>query len=452
MSRRQPTGALEFPAAEIAFGSDGAAIEPGEMARIRSELAGAGVTDLLIMCGGWCDHDAGLRTLYDGLTASVKHAVGRDAAYAAHTYGILRVMWPVRRWPEQSIRPAPGDSTPEERIHRNVAALEMEVTSLRGTLTGRQADRHLLKVWQLICSAIESVPAQVSLVEHVRELVRGTDELDPAPKPDEYALRRFLAIHPIRLLEAVSEATTPDSARQPPRPIGGDSDDADGLAILPTETARCDVFQGIRNLLRYAVANEMRVRAEAVGRIGLREALLGLSRGLPQTHFHLIGHSFGARAVLTAVDAPSDSGRLLRPKTISILQGVLPETAFAPGRDDHPEGIFHSVLAEGKAGGPILVTHSASDETAGIPYAIAKCIADYSQPGKHDYPYPAGPMALNGASDIGALQLSLSGRSRPRWKRGMVANLDGDGLIGNHTDVCKPEIAEAILSAATTTT
>jgi len=34
----------------------------------------------------------------------------------------------------------------------------------------------------------------------------------------------------------------------------------------------------------------------------------------------------------------------------------------------------------------------------------------------------------------------------------MVVNLNGYGLIGNHTDVCKSEIARAILSAATTTT
>ena len=452
LSHGQPPSAIEFPSAEIRFDVDGRALEPDGLSAIRSELATAGVTDLLVLCGGWSDSDADLRAIYDGLATSIRNVVRREPAFAAHTYGILKVIWPARRWPDVSPRLALGNATAEERSDRNIAALEMEVTSLRGVFGGRQADRHLLKVWQLIGTVSESVQAQVSLVEHVRELVRATDEMNPSPKPNEYASRRFLTMHPIRLLESVSDPA-------PMGPIGGSSrlfntDEAldAGSAAPSMEAADCDVFQGIRNLLRYAVAHEMRFRAEAVGRLGLRESLLTLSRGLQQTRFHLIGHSFGARALLTAVDAPADSSTLIRPKTITILQGALPEDAFAPAAGEgSPDGIFHSVLAEGKVGGPILVTHSISDETAGIPYVIAGHIAEHSQPGKHSYPDPVGPMAQNGATETGALMLSLSSRTAPRWKRGMVVNLNGYGLIGNHADVCKTEIAQAILSATTTT-
>lgn len=452
LTRRPPASAVDYPAAEIVFGADGAGADSGELAAIRSEFASAGVTDLLVLCGGWADRDSDLRSLYDALAGTMLHAARREPAFAAHTYGVLRIIWPVRRWPELAARPDLPLLTPDERAHREIASLEMEVTSLRGSFSGRQADRHLLKVWQLISTAAESVPAQVSLVEHVRELVRGTDEMNPDPKPAEYASRRFLTMHPIRLLEAIT-APAEDSRNGGPARSGRDDDNVDeGADPLLYAPAKCDVYQGVRNLLRYAVASEMRSRAETVGRQGLRESLLTLSRGLPQTRLHLIGHSYGARALLTAVDAPPDSGKLIRPKSISLLQATLPEDALSPATEESPQGIFHSVLAEGKAGGPILVSYSKSDETAGIPYALACRIAEQSQALVEDNSNPVRSMAECGATGMDSVKVSLAGRTLPRWRRGMVANLDGAEVIEGHLDVCKLPLAQAILSAATTTT
>jgi hypothetical protein len=439
---------VEFPTAELVFEADGAAPDAGTLTAIRTELAAAGVTDLLVFCGGWGERESDLRAFYEGLAAIMRTAVRRDAAFGAHTYGVLRIVWPARRWTEPPLNLHLETLGAEERAHRNVAALEMEVTSLRGAFSGHQADRHLLKVWQLIGTVSESVPSQVSLVEHVRELVRGTDTHNPSPKQNEYASRRFLAMHPIRLLEAVSDSAEPGKpGRDPYVSTGSDSDDLESAS-----PAHCDVYEGIRNLLRYALATEMRARAETVGRLGLRESLLTLSRGLPQTRFDLVGHSFGARALLTAIDAPADSNKLLLPKSLSLLQPALPEDAFAPSEDGSGEGIFHAVLAEGKLGGPILVTYTMSDETARIPYDIARRIAKHSQPGKHAFPDPARAMAQHGAAQTGAHQISAASQVMPRWRRGMVVNLNGYGVIGNHTDVCKLEVARMILSAATTTT
>lgn len=449
LNRRPPLNAVDFPEAELNFDREGGCAESGEVAAIRAEFANAGVTDLIVLCGGWADLGKELRELYDGLAVSLRTAARHDAAFGAHQYGIVRVMWPTLRWLEP-FQPPSAPLTADERAHREIAALEMEVTSLRGAFSGRRADRHLLKVWQLISTVSESVPSQVSLVEHVRELVRGTDEMNPYPRLNEYASRQFLAMHPIRLLEAVSDPGTPvlsgDREREPQAEASGD----DGST---TESpADCDVYQGIRNLLTYAIASEMRTRAETIGRLGLRESLLELGRGLPQTRLHLIGHSYGARALLAAVDAPPDSGKLIRPKSVSLLQPALPEDAFAPEAEGSPEGIFHPVLAEGKAGGPILVSHSTNDETAGIPYAISRRIAEHSQRGKEAYPNPVGAMARTGAAASGAIRISLSSRALPRWRRGMMVNLDGSALISDHSDVCQVQVAQAILSAATTTT
>src|SRR4051812_38807151 len=137
---------VEFPTTELVFGPDGAAPDPGALITIRTELADAGVTDLLVLCGGWAEREGDLRMLYDGLATTLRSAVRRDAAFAAHTYGILRIVWPARRWTDPPLNLNLGSLSAEERAHRNVAALELEVTSLRGVFGGRQADRHLLKV------------------------------------------------------------------------------------------------------------------------------------------------------------------------------------------------------------------------------------------------------------------------------------------------------------------
>lgn len=449
LNRRPPLNGVDFPEAELNFDREGGCPEPGEVAAIRAEFATAGVTDLLVLCGGWADLPRDLRGLYDGLTASLRTTVRRDSAFGAHQYGIVRVMWPTRRWLEP-FQPPSGALTEDERAHREIAALEMQVTSLRGSFTGRQADRLLLKVWQLISTVSDSVPSQVSLVEHVRELVRETDEMNPYPRLNEYASRQFLTMHPIRLLEAVSDPGTPGFPAVQERISHEEAPGEDGSST--DSPADCDLYQGIRNLLTYAISSEMRTRAETIGRLGLRESLLGLRRGLPQTRLHLIGHSFGARALLAAVDAPPDSGKLICPKSISLLQPALPEDAFAPEADGSPAGIFHPVLAEGKAGGPILVSHSTNDETAGIPYAISCRIAEHSQPGRQDYPRPVGAMARTGVAASGATRISLSSRALPRWRRGMIVNLDGSALIADHLDVCRTQVTQAILSAATTTT
>ena len=144
---------------------------------------------------------------------------------------------------------------------------------------------------------------------------------------------------------------------------------------------------------------------------------------------------------------------MIKPKSVTLLQPALPEDAFAPESDGGSEGMYHSVLADGKVCGPVLVSYSINDETARIPYDIASHIARHSQPGKQNYPEPARSMAQHGAAQTGAHQVSLANRpSTPRWRRGMVVNLNGYGLISDHTDVFKLELARMVLSAATTTT
>ncbi len=135
ISRAPNANAVEFPSAELCFGAEGSLTGADQLSAIRVEFAEAGVTDLLVLCGGWADRDSEMRSLYDGISATIRNAARREPSFAAHTYGVLRIIWPAKRWPDSLPQLSPDEYTAEERSYREVASLEMQVTALRGSFS-----------------------------------------------------------------------------------------------------------------------------------------------------------------------------------------------------------------------------------------------------------------------------------------------------------------------------
>jgi len=108
----------------------------------------------------------------------------------------------------------------------------------------------------------------------------------------------------------------------------------------------------------------MKRRAGEVGeRLG-REYLAPLWRSLPTTpRLHLVGHSFGAKLVTSAVLGGA------RPASLTLLLGAFSAFAFAREipRSDR-SGFYHHVLAEGLVQGPIAVLRSDHDTALGTFY------------------------------------------------------------------------------------
>ena len=105
-----------------------------------------------------------------------------------------------------------------------------------------------------------------------------------------------------------------------------------------------DFFSGIKagasRLLNLATYYQMKERAGVVGK-ALNGMLASMRQLRPDLRIHLIGHSFGARAVTAAVDGPV----AVQPASLALLQGAFSHNGFTEKFDGHASGFFRKVVA-----------------------------------------------------------------------------------------------------------
>jgi hypothetical protein len=187
------------------------------------------------------------------------------------------------------------------------------------------------------------------------------------------------------------------------------------------------------HLLDYLVHYELKARAGTVGERGLGPLLDALAR--PGLRIHLAGHGFGGRLVTAAANA-RPAGSLA---TLTLLQAMVSQYGFSADWDDEQPGEFRGVLDGRVVTGPILVTHTANDVVADVPYAIAEMLVGR----------PHGSIARNGArrttEAVDAELLPVGGHYD--WRPGVPHNLLADRFVPGHPDVHGPEIAHALQSA-----
>jgi hypothetical protein len=202
----------------------------------------------------------------------------------------------------------------------------------------------------------------------------------------------------------------------------------------------------------------MKRRAGQVGdRLG-RELLASMLEGLgPKApRLHLIGHSFGAKLLASAVLAG------VRPESLVLLLAALFAFAFAE-EVPHMErpGAYRRVVAEKLVAGPIVVLRSDHDRVLGTLYPAAiqgdrvdRAAAAGGRHGRTRELVAQNAMGAVGARGVGALEFDLLDALKTGLPR-CVVNVDGsrvvnraDPFIGAHCDVYHDEIAMLVLLGA----
>src|SRR5699024_1302541 len=130
------------------------------------------------------------------------------------------------------------------------------------------------------------------------------------------------------------------------------------------------------------------------GRSGLAQTLEVVRQRCPSLPIHLIGHSVGARAVVSAV-AQMTPGKA--PVSLSLLQAAFSHTGFAEKFDKKRDGAFRTVIKDRRATGPTIITHTKNDRAVGIAYPLASRIARDNAAALGDKNDPYGGMGRNGA-------------------------------------------------------
>jgi hypothetical protein len=126
-----------------------------------------------------------------------------------------------------------------------------------------------------------------------------------------------------------------------------------------------DIFSGIKSgairFLNYLAYYEMKKRAGTVGQKGVAPLLDRLADHVQR--IHLVGHSFGCRAV-TAAAATSTTDKL---QSMSLLQAAFSHNGFSKSMN----GFFRSVVDNHRIKGPIVVTYTPNDRAVRIAYPVA---------------------------------------------------------------------------------
>ncbi|HZC99113.1 MAG TPA: hypothetical protein VFA46_02645 [Actinomycetes bacterium] len=432
---------------EVQFTKDGAVHDSGEVEGLIQLLATSGATDLFVIAHGWNNDLDDARRTYEAFFQRMREMLdeGRVAAASARTYAVLGLLWPSKRFAEESLT-AGGAAGLEEPDSDD--ALRQQVDRLEELFDDPAASAKLDEARQLIPRLQDSPDSQ----RRFAELLRGL--LSPDARDEEDASTTFFELPAGELMDRLGETILPEELLPTDRDGGGAA--GIGLGAVPAEPAAAGLLDFVRggpraaarNLLNFTTYYQMKDRAGRVGQSGAREVLRRVRAARPDLRLHLIGHSFGARLV-TALVVGADGQPPLQVATLSLLQAAFSHNGFALHWDGSRDGLFRRMVTGGMVSGPVVITCTQNDRAVGIAYPLASRIARQTASWLGDKNDPYGGMGRNGAqhtpeaTDGFLLPVGQEYGLRP----GRLYNLNADDFIANHSDICKNEVAYAVLTA-----
>ena len=199
-------------------------------------------------------------------------------------------------------------------------------------------------------------------------------------------------------------------------------------------------FLDPRNVVRMSTVLLMTDRAGVVGHRGVGPLVGGLLGAAAGVRVHLVGHSYGAKVVLSALASPG----LPRPvRSVLLLQPAVSYLAFAPDVPQrHGPGGYRAAAARTEL--PVMTTWSRRDVALRTAFSLA--VRRRSDLGEQDIGAasetpPSLFAALGGwgpqaGPDVAELRIRQPGDGPydlPAGRR--VIALEGDAAIGGHSDV-----------------
>ena len=425
-----------YAAFDIEFDTGGHLVDPKEqdeaLAYLAAGGAGTSVGNVFVIAHGWNNDMGEARDLY--------HRFFDSFGKVAATHGkspqnstVLALLWPSKKFADTALIPggsaATGDPL-DAQLNAQLDLFKVMYADNAKTATNIDAARRLIPTL-----AVNPL-AQDQYVKLIAELV----------PPTRYEIDEGLD----GALEAVANLagrTVLARLAQPVRPVG-----TSGAAGFDLGASIKNGAAMLGNVFTYYT---MKDRAAIVGRTGAAALVRALrSAVVPGRKVHLIGHSFGGRLVTALANA-------LVPPThvdsMTLLEAAYSHNGMATNWDgNNANGSFAGVLTNRMVQGPVLITHSVHDIPVGIMYPTASRLMNQVAASVYGGPDDKfGGMGRNGAQHtpqvLADVKLQAVGGAYPVAPQAtpFVVNINGDGpnpVITGHGDVCKDEIAHAMLS------
>lgn len=418
---------MKLPYADVEFDEKGAFAHPEQLDEIEKMLADKTPTDVIVVSHGWNNTAGQARDLYEKLVDSIVAVRPRVAGAKDRRFVVVGVLWPSIQWAEDE------NSGAGAGVEDDVAVLEAEIAE-------RIEDPDVRAKLLALAPRLEgSSEAQEEFVALLRTtLPRSTKGEDKAGFD---ALKKAPAAE---VIDAARGGTEMDAA---PAALGGAASiDPAGLAPIDGGGG-AGFFDSIvgaaRNLVNVTTYYTMKERAGVVGKKGIAPLLERIHSDARTARIHLVGHSFGGRAVTAAALATSAPVA-----SLSLLQAAYSHFGMAKDWDGSGKsGIFAKV--PGKVEGPIIITHTRNDKAVGMAYPIASRLARQIGVSLGDENDPYGGIGRNGArktpGGVAATLLDVGGvydfTAHDVW------SLNADAFVSGHSDVTGKQVGYAVLSA-----
>ena len=447
-----------IPVFEVEFDQDGKLFRASQVDELVAGLTGPPpATDLFLFAHGWNNDMADARALYEAFFAQVGAILdtASPAGIAGRRFAAVVTLWPSKKFTDKELIPGGGAAalgSEELSVVRSLLKdFAKEPTRLGKSSPASAAQQKKVARAMELLKGIETNPkAQVQFVRTVRSLLS-----DKAAHADD-ASKDFFKIEDETLLTNLREPAVVASPRggggAAGLGFGGPGLGGGGGAAALSDLGE-SVSSGLRRLLNFATYYRMKERAGIVGSKGVADVVRTVRKKAPALRLHLIGHSFGGRVVTAAADA---SGPANKVNTLTLLQAAYSHNGLAQKFDGKTDGFFRKVISGSKVAGPILATCTKNDKAVGIAYPLASRVAGQnaaSAAALGDANDPYGGIGRNGAVKTPeAVQGTLLAQNSPyAFAAGKVFNLNADAVIQDHSDICKPEVAWALLCAVAKT-
>jgi hypothetical protein len=429
-----------FPYFEVQFNKEGKVNDPSEAQKILDFLNQQAITDLIAISHGWNTDMDDARKLYQEFFETMSRIIdgGNISGVGTRKFAVLAVLWPSKKFAEKNLIAggAASSNSPE------VATIKEQLTILKELIADPKTATVFAELTNLIPKLEDSPKSRKTFVDQVRSLLvkKAVNEEDASVE--------FFKLKSEELMERLSQPIL----SQPVAGEGGGAAEIGDLTSQSGGAAGLLDFGGFtaaaEKLLNFATYFEMKQRSGTVGQTGLNPLLQKIRTQNPALKLHLIGHSFGGRLV-SAAALGTGGMPPLKIETMSLLQAAFSHHGFANNFEGDKDGFFRKVVKNKGVSGPILITHTKNDQAVGIAYPIASAIAQDDAAGLGDENDRFGGIGRNGAQKtpeaVNLALLPVDGTYQ--FEMGKLHNLLADNFIKDHGDICKPEVAYAILTA-----
>ncbi len=421
---------------ELDFDADGTMKSDGGLP---AAVQAPGMRDVFMLSHGWNSSADSARSMYQAmftlLAGMIPERIGTSIA--------VGILWPSLLFPDDDPHTAPAVPSTGPQLAAALAPAfpeqQEEVARLGQLLDQQPQDAAMLMEFHSLASGLVTSPS-----------------LAPEDSGEQAAITSDTAT--VFGHAAAMSKTPAGNAEGIPNPV-------------------TSLWNGAREVLRTMSYYEMKNRAGVIGRNGLGPLVGELAATHPGIRVHLMGHSFGAKLLTSAVYATDDIPGVSQPvvTTLILFQGAFSQFSFShniPGRPG-VAGFYTKVVEQGLVATPVTAIYSTRDLANSLlyPVGMAPVLEQFifrdGDPPDDSSGYRIsddlrGAIGANGVQGFDMPQMGFVALPWPEdldqskltavrcinVNRSLVVSNMPDPLIGTHNDYTELEIFQAALKVS----